>query len=165
MVSSECSPFDIMIKTLLPMRDWWIGKLPDGDPEAPLLAVMFVNDRNEVIWEVLDESNLPVDLVRCNGKEYSFILPVSLDGHAIIKEVGASLRTAAPEISLYSCSVTTGTPANCDSVLLGSGVCCNEMTDDRPIGGVVIHSISNLSGILTSNADVCAPTLKPEHEK
>jgi len=142
-----------MEKILLNPKDWWIGK-NNGTLMVVMFAVRSADGVLNVCWEVLDESNLPVDLVRHDGEEYTFILPVSFDRHAVVKEVGASLRSAAPQVSLDACSVTTGASMNCDSVFLVSGIGGNEMANDRPTGGVVIHGVSDLSGI-QSNVSVC----------
>jgi hypothetical protein len=72
-------------RVLLPPDAWWVGK-----KNGVLLAMMFgrmTADGNvSVEWEVLDESNLPVDFVRRDGEEYSFVFPVGLNGSPVQEE-------------------------------------------------------------------------------
>ena len=72
------------------MDEWWIGK-GTGEQKDQLLAIMFTNERGDVLWEVLDESNLPQDLVGSNNREFRFILPDGLQRSAVAEKVGPSL--------------------------------------------------------------------------
>jgi hypothetical protein len=79
-----------MERILLSPSRWWIEKI-EGHLMVSMFARRAANGDLNLEWEVLDESNLPVDLIRRDGSEYSFILPVGCDGHAAVDKVGAGV--------------------------------------------------------------------------
>ena len=89
-----------------------------------------------VEWEVLDESNLPVDLVRRDGEEYSFVLPVSFDGRAAIQEESVGVRVDDPESASAASPCATEAAADFNTVTLARGVFGVEVPDGGPVAGI-----------------------------
>ena len=147
-----------MERILLSPSEWWIGK-----KDGKLLAMMFGRRGKDgainVEWEVLDESNLPVDLVRCDGVEYTFLLPVSIDGRTAIQEVTASLGGNTPERTANTGPGASGTLANFDSVPLAGGICGGEVASDGPVAGSSGHGNCGSENSST-NVKVSAPARK-----
>ncbi len=127
-----------MERILLSPSEWWIGK-----KDGKLLVMMFGHRGKDgainVEWEVLDESNLPVDLVRCDGVEYSFRFPVGVDRHTAVQEVATSFGGNAPERASDTTARAAGTLANFDTVPLAGGICGGEVADGGPVAGISGH--------------------------
>lgn len=127
---------------------WWVGK-----QEGKLLVTMFGNKMpngdTAMVWDVLDESNLPVDLIRRDGEEYSFILPVGLQGSSVEK-VGEGGRLDMPVTTADVGAGLSGALADIDAVLSTGSVGNNDVTDGGPVKGVSTHA----DGVLNSSTNV-----------
>ena len=141
---------------------WWVGK-----KEGKLLVTMFgnkmPNGETAMAWDVLDESNLPVDLIRRDGEEYSFILPVGLQGSSIEK-VGEGVRLDMPITAADVGAGLSGALADIDAVLPTGSVGNDDVTDGRPVKGVSTHD----GGVLnysTNAKHIHPPTTNSESKE
>ena len=149
-------------RILLSPSEWWIGK-----KDGKLLAVMFAHrgkDGNlNVEWEVLDESNLPVDLIRRNGEEYTFVLPVGLDRRAAVQEECVGVGVDDPESTTDTCALAAGAATDLDTMALAGGICGGEVADGGPVEGIAGHGVC---GSENSSTNVrCAPIGAIERRK
>ncbi len=94
-------------KILLSPCDWWIGK-KNGQLFVIMFDILHPDDSRSVCWDIVDESNLPKDLVRRDGEEYSFVIGTGLKDGSIIEKVGHPTGYDAPGIAADTITAGTG---------------------------------------------------------
>jgi hypothetical protein len=91
-------------------------------------------------WDILDESKLPVDLIRRDGEKYSFILPILLNGNTVNEESssgGLDMQAFTSEAK----HGFSGAFPDIDLVSLPGRICDGDLPDKRPVEGISIHNV------------------------
>jgi len=147
-------------RVMLPPSKWWIGKSRTGDK---LLVVMFANrakdGRLDIEYEVVEESSLPVDLIRQIGSEYCFNLTVALQLNTGVEEVGVSVGSRDNETLVGSLDGCFGISPDFDPVLIAGGVHDGKVAEGCPSCRVGGH-VDGVSENSSTNVRALAPASK-----
>ena len=133
----------------MPPEEWHIGKR-QGKVFVSMFGCRIPDGTFALMWEMVEESSLPVNLVRRCGEEYSFILPVGVEGEIIREKVGSTVNVGAQGDSINpTCG---GILPHEDTNAFALGVDSEKVTNGGPVeGGDAGH---NVFGDLVSSENV-----------
>jgi hypothetical protein len=137
-------------RILLPPSKWHIFR-----QKGKVFVMMFAHRAKSSIvnveYECVEESSLPVGLVRREGAELSFNLPVGNDFVSAIQEVGMG-------VGLYDGKAVTdpfnrgvGVSADGDSMLLSAGINDGKVPEGGPSGGIGGHDVGGSENSSTND--------------
>ena len=127
-------------RILLPPSKWYIRR-QNGKVLVGMFAHRSKSGMVNMEHEILEESSLPVDLIRRVGSEYSFIVPVALQLNPGVEKVGVSVGTSHNEALVESLDGCGGISPNVDPVLLAGRINDGKVAEGGPIDGVAGHGV------------------------